>query len=633
MISEQKQLATYCSLPPVHGTPTDWSNLYSALMVANKLRSNNTTQNKTIITLDLQLYSKCIQMQSRDEIDRQFVFRMGELHIVFAFLKCIGKFIDNSRLDERFVESGIYGPQTLEQIKGGKHMKRSFEAYLTLFIALYELYLEKLASFYPEIENLRNASNQIAEKISNSRNSNRKEVKEGHEQMFHQIENVDLLSRQKSFDSCLRNQSKFLRNFMKMFEKLLLFIRSSRQSIWNLHLSSICELTKHFFAFDLQNYARLTPVYIAQMSSLKVSDVEEWTFLQDNMSVNKTHIPFSAIGPDHPIEHENRAMKVRGGIKGIANYESTLDKRFLILPEMNQLNTTFCDMFNVTSKKRDEHYQLMGSLSKRMSDNKAKLKYLLVLHNSNFEDCEHLFNVVTKTVSDTKSADQFLSCEEEGKKLLTNYVEERINGTRSIWEPIPRRNLPTFAESIKKSMVKLQEKTITLKEERKLLTRLTIASRQRPEINLAFYIGNFEFSAVPRSLFARDGSMHVSSDKSVVIHEIEKMAENKELEKEASSTNNEGVIIFDGMAIVQKTGNLKTCSDFAKVFIDILINESRGYKQIRLIFDRYMKHSLKEQTREKRTKGKAVHFKISDDTKIENYSMKVFLSHIRTKKN
>ena len=125
-----------------------------------------------------------------------------------------------------------------------------------------------------------------------------------------------------------------------------------------------------------------------------------------------------------------------------------------------------------------------------------------------------------------------------------------------------------------------------MKEERKLLTRLTIASRQRPEINLAFYIGNFEFSAVPRSLFARDGSMHLLSDKSVVIHEIEKMAENKELEKAASSTNNEGVIIFDGMAIqkIKKTGNLKTCSDFAKVFIDILINESRGYKQIRLIF-------------------------------------------------
>ena len=112
------------------------------------------------------------------------------------------------------------------------------------------------------------------------------------------------------------------------------------------------------------------------------------------------------------------------------------------------------------------------------------------------------------------------------------------------------------AESVKKSTVKLQEKIITLKEERKLLTRLTIASRLRPEINLAFYIGNFEFSAVPRSLFARDGGMHLSSDKSVVIHEIEKMAENKELEKEASSTNNEGVIIFDGMLLFRRLRKL-----------------------------------------------------------------------------
>ena len=37
------------------------------------------------------------------------------------------------------------------------------------------------------------------------------------------------------------------------------------------------------------------------------------------MYVNKITIPYSAIGADHAIEHENRAMKVLGGIKGITN--------------------------------------------------------------------------------------------------------------------------------------------------------------------------------------------------------------------------------------------------------------------------------------------------------------------------
>ena len=59
------------------------------------------------------------------------------------------------------------------------------------------------------------------------------------------------------------------------------------------------------------NYARLTPVYIAKMFSLKDKDLETWSmFNGGNFSVNKTLITFSAIGVDHVIEQENRAAKV-----------------------------------------------------------------------------------------------------------------------------------------------------------------------------------------------------------------------------------------------------------------------------------------------------------------------------------
>ena len=55
-----------------------------------------------------------------------FVFRLGELHSVFAMLKSIGKYINNSGLDQAFIEAEIYGNATIEQIKGGEHMKRAF---------------------------------------------------------------------------------------------------------------------------------------------------------------------------------------------------------------------------------------------------------------------------------------------------------------------------------------------------------------------------------------------------------------------------------------------------------------------------------------------------------------------------
>ena len=67
---------------------------------------------------------------------------MGELHVVFAMLKVLGKYINNSGLDQAFEEPEIYGPATTEQIKIGKHMKRTFEANTTLYVAPFCVYME-----------------------------------------------------------------------------------------------------------------------------------------------------------------------------------------------------------------------------------------------------------------------------------------------------------------------------------------------------------------------------------------------------------------------------------------------------------------------------------------------------------
>ena len=47
-------------------------------------------------------------------------------------------------LEQVFIESGIYGPTTLNQILQGKHMKRSIEAYMCLYLALFKLYINHL---------------------------------------------------------------------------------------------------------------------------------------------------------------------------------------------------------------------------------------------------------------------------------------------------------------------------------------------------------------------------------------------------------------------------------------------------------------------------------------------------------
>ena len=79
------------------------------------------------------------------------------------------------------------------------------------------------------------------------------------------------------------------------------------------------------------NCARMTPVYLHQMYELKEKDSDTWElFMNGYFSINKTSVPFTAIGADHTIEYENRTMKVLGGIKGIAN---GISKLISLLPQ------------------------------------------------------------------------------------------------------------------------------------------------------------------------------------------------------------------------------------------------------------------------------------------------------------
>ena len=330
LISTETPVTAYSGLPLLYGSPTDWSNLYTALRISQNINTQVSPGRKTIISLDMQLYIKCIKRKAEDNVNRNFVFRVGELHTVFASLKATGKYIDESGIDQSLIEADIYGPTTIQQIKEGKHMKRGIDAYTTVYLALYKLYLAKLFEQYPEEFEL-----SVKDAISSQCNllQSRSEIenhslKDGHMDLIDTLGNIEFQEKQEEFDNSLTKQAKFLRNFMKMFESLLLFVRATRQKDWELHLMSLNGLVKYFFAHGLQNYARMVPVYLSEMFALKEQDPELWEyFKQGNFSVNKTRIPFSAIGADHGIEHENRVMKV------VALTESQITRKlYIVLP-------------------------------------------------------------------------------------------------------------------------------------------------------------------------------------------------------------------------------------------------------------------------------------------------------------
>ena len=81
---------------------------------------------------------------------------------------------------------------------------------------------------------------------------------------------------------------------------------------------------------------------------------------------------------------------------------------------------------------------------------------------------------------------------------------------------------------------------------------------------------------------------------------------------------------------VTKTEQMKTCQNFADAFLQIICNMTAEYDEVRLVFDRYIKTSLEEQMKAKRTKGNSTYYHVKDSTLIQHISLKDFLSDIRT---
>ena len=101
------------------------------------------------------------------------------------------------------MEAGIYGPNTVEQIKGGKHMKRSIEAYTTMYIVLHKLYIEKILDTNPAIEkDIRQVSARVADDLAEQcQKRNKSGVQEIESDIIGALKSTCFPDVQKNFDS------------------------------------------------------------------------------------------------------------------------------------------------------------------------------------------------------------------------------------------------------------------------------------------------------------------------------------------------------------------------------------------------------------------------------------------------
>ena len=364
---DNMDVANIMMFPLIPGPASSYSAIYTSLMLAQNITTHVAYgSKKTIIALDLDLYERALQLRnSRDDLRDHFILRLGELHIVFAQCRAIGRFLENTGVDDAWIRSEVVGPNTVQQVLTCTHMKRALIVHEATVLALYQRYYDAVSCEFPQfVEEIIEAVVNLNKALESKDYQN---ISRYHVELTKLLEGEKLSSLLFQFENERVNnyQLQMVKIYMRMFERLLRFLRATRSRNWPLHLSSSEALAEDLESADRIKYGRLLPVYIAEMYALEQSDPVIWeAFSNGEFAVQKTKIPFVALGMDHAGEQVNKILKIDGGLVGVSRNVNARNRFMITAPIIAGISTKAKEICGLKTEKR-EHHQLSNLMRTR----------------------------------------------------------------------------------------------------------------------------------------------------------------------------------------------------------------------------------------------------------------------------
>ncbi|KAK1888370.1 Placenta growth factor [Dissostichus eleginoides] len=338
LLSESLPLTQVGALPLLPEVAHEWSTLLTVIMQANHLRKLAVGEDHpTVITFDMALYDKLVQLpDARPDLKQMVVPRLGELHVVMAAL---GASMENSGIDDAWIEADVYGPATTRQILKCTHYKRALHAHIYSYVALYEMALEEFFKDNPQLKYVcLKATEGVKAACSKGKDIKAESVKQVNSTLLEATAEVITAFQEWEEQKSQHVIFKAMMSYLHRVETILFFLAATRNADLELHLQAGEALSKLFFAMDRIKYKRLWPRYIADMHDLRINHPQTWEELRaGNISVTKSVIPFVSVGADHACEPLNKLMKICSGIIGISNNANARQRLFMVTPELSRL--------------------------------------------------------------------------------------------------------------------------------------------------------------------------------------------------------------------------------------------------------------------------------------------------------
>lgn len=660
LMVDLKPVSRVAMLPMIPEPPTSRSVQVTVMEQLEKLNKSihdtssvvEPMKKRVVVTADMALYKpiKQLEMTVKD-LKGKWLLKPGELHIIIAQLRTIGELIEGSGIPELWVECDLYSAATKKQILDGRHIRRAIEAHITTVSALTSLLLEEFEKENPgQLDCLKPLLQELVEGLTVN---NKEQLKTVHKALVSTMKGGQVLEEVERFTATRKLKHPLFKlacTYMDMVQEMMNFIRAVRTSHWRLYLSSLHKFVKYFFAFNRLNYARMITLYLSEMENLESEDPEIWKqFMEGNWVVNRSLVPFCALGADEALEHQNRKLKVRGGLVGITLNENARNRFFLANSELTRIASETDRMMGCHKTEQSKHHEVSVIVQQRQDKNVLQLKEAFENTTNPFHcKTEELIHILTQRVFPQEIKVSLDSVAKVGQDLHNIFLDQRVYSNNiQFWDPLKKNCIKTCKTVTKKVKIALKDKTLAIKTDLSLISRLLIASRSRPDIDLRYNLSNYEFSALPKSLFAVDGSMHHCLAKYKLIDALESMevlhSEDDYDNRDFATTPNveenvqlqEAAAIVDGMALLHtyhKPNTVKTVLELGVSFSKYIGNKFSNYSEVHVIFDSYRDNSLKKAMRDIRQKGSdPIQYKIRPETKIASIPMNKLLAHDKTK--
>ena len=268
-------------LPLLADKVTEPSTVRHVMAVLKNITENMNPGQNPVITCDQPVYalSKQIQWLYPDEFNNIVMF-MGPMHIEQAFMGAIGNWLEGCGWAQVYEAAGISTPGRVESFLKVSGIKRTRYAHQ---VALAALIMLAQKSYIEQTNGI-------------------------------------------SFEEWQKNREQksptvtFWFTVIKLETLLFTFVRSVRESNFDLFVQCLEEILPWMCVLDHTNYTRWLPVFIMDMKHLPMDVLTE--FMKGNFTVKNSVRQFSALGTDQAHEQINKLVKINRGTIGILDNDT-----------------------------------------------------------------------------------------------------------------------------------------------------------------------------------------------------------------------------------------------------------------------------------------------------------------------